>query len=55
MKIFYLERVLLLFTKCCMDVLDKKLKKINDINIDDDQIIDLLVLLFQLVTSWDQF
>ena len=41
-----LRRILLLFSKCCMDVLDKKLKKINDKEIDDDQIIDLLVSKF---------
>ena len=41
-----LRRVLLLFSKSCMDVLDKKLKKINNKEIDDDKKIDLLVSKF---------
>ena len=41
-----LRRVLLLFSKSCMDVLDQKLKKINNKEIDDDKKIDLLVSKF---------
>ena len=50
-----LRRILILFSKSCMDVLDKKLKKINDKEIDDDQIIDLLVSKFVKKIIFDSF
>ena len=79
-----LRSILLIFSKCCMDVLDKKLtdmveilgtlydkqykllkdvlesdnkklKKINDKEIDDDQIIDLLVSKFVKKKIFDNF
>ena len=50
-----LRRILLLFSKSCMDVLDKKLKKINDKEIDDGQIIDLLVSKFVKKIIFDNF
>ena len=50
-----LRRILILFSKSCMDVLDKKLKKINDKEIDDDQIIDLLVSKFVKKMIFDNF
>lgn len=50
-----LRKVLLLFSKCCMDVLDKKLKKINNKEIDDDKKIDLLVSKFVKKMIFDNF
>ena len=50
-----LRRVFLILSKCCMDVLDKKLKKINDKEIDDDKIIDLLVSKFVKKMIFDNF
>ena len=50
-----LRRVFLLLSKSCLDILDKKLKKINDKEIDDDQIIDLFVSKFVKKIIFDNF